>query len=322
MKLLSMPSLALCVLGCFGCGWSQWIKVESDVDASRSLDGIRELTVHSRNGSIQVRVVEGADSLRLRGRKFATGVTLEDAHANLEDVLVEIRPDPGKESALRVEVERVGDWRGSFGASLELTLSPEITLDLDTSNGKVEVAGVRRDVKIRTSNGTIHVGSVAADVDAKTSNGKIIVEDVDGDVEARTSNGGIVLEGVGRNRVEAETSNGSIRALRVRGNATLRSSNASIELRSARVPETPEITAVTSNGNVVVELPESVDASLRMATSNGRVAAEMRGATVRDLEQSKKALRATLNGGSGTIQIRSSNGSVTFRTTGDGGESL
>ena len=103
------------------------------------------------------------------------------------------------------------------------------------------------------------------------------------------------------------------------GAPILRTSNGRIELRLAAVPAEPEIRAISSNGRVRVELPETVKATLRMRTSNGRVHADLTGATVEEVETDRTRFRARLNGGGGSIEIASTNDSVTFRTTRAGG---
>ena len=68
------------------------------------------------------------------------------------------------------------------GASIFITAPADSTIDLATSNGRIEVQGICGSGPVRTSNG------------------RIVMENVRGDHEVHTSNGRIVIDGNGRRR--------------------------------------------------------------------------------------------------------------------------
>lgn len=107
---------------------------------------------------------------------------------------------------------------------------------------------------------------IAVDIDS--SNGFIDVTDVDGPVVMNTSNGTIDMIGLGGN-VTVSSSNGAIRGHGLAGD-TVRAdtSNGAIELTFAKAPLT--VSADTSNGSVKITVPDDDTAyAVETDTSNG-----------------------------------------------------
>jgi DUF4097 and DUF4098 domain-containing protein YvlB len=67
----------------------------------------------------------------------------------------------------------------------------------------------------------------------------------------------------------------------------------------------------TSNGRISIT---DVQGGAYARTSNGRVDAKIKEGAVKDFHSSRHSVTATLNDGAGTVDIQSSNGSVTLRT--------
>ena len=150
-----------------------------------------------------------------------------------------------------------------------------IDLDLQTSNGRIEVEGVKVTslASLETSNGRVTLIAVAGDVKVKTSNGKIDIQGFIGQLDARTSNGSIDFTGTLRSDSENE----------------LRTSNGSIEVTLVDTPGV-ELDAATSNGNVRSELPITISGGTR-----------------------DDRLAGTIGAGGSRLGIHTSNGSITIR---------
>ena len=232
-----------------------------------------------------------------------------------EKIQIEIRRESGPPSTLRIVARFPEATHPNWGVDFRIVIPPTIAVALASSNGTITVAGVHRDVRAASSNAKISITDVQGDVHASTSNGEITITAVAGDVEARSSNAGIRIQRAGRSRVKAETANGNIHATEIRGDATVLSCNGSVELRIVALPDKPTVKAVTSNSNVLVELPHTANANLRIHTSNGSVHTNFKDAVVSHVESSRNTQTATLNDGKGTIDIESSNGSVTLQTS-------
>lgn len=181
----------------------------------------------------------------------------------------------GDADATEVTVERTVSYRGerptdetheANGDTLELhgcgrRCSVEYTIEVpgrvdvrgSTANGAIELSAVG-EVEVQTSNGRIELDDVTGGVNAETSNGRIIGRDLNGDgVRVTSTNGAIELELGEPQDVEAHTSNGAIR----------------LEVPS----DSYRVSAETSNGSTDIEVPNDADGrfSLDLRTSNGSI---------------------------------------------------
>ena len=143
---------------------------------------------------------------------------------------------------------------GSPGASIEIITPSNTTLDLHTSNGRIEVRGIRQS------------GSLI------TSNGKIVADDVSGEYQLRTSNGGIEFDGVltpgGNNRME--TSNGSI-TIKLRGTPSV---NLDASTSNGSVNSELPITTESFGDNHIIGKIGDGESELTVRTSNGSIQIE------------------------------------------------
>jgi DUF4097 and DUF4098 domain-containing protein YvlB len=134
----------------------------------------------------------------------------------------------------------------------EVTVPRSMSLDLENTNGAIEVADVRGSHKLYTTNGHIELARCAGDVAAETTNGGIKAE---------------LLDVTPGKRVSLETTNGRI---------------------SLAAPPTlaAELDAATTNGSVDTDLPVTTTRtgkhslrgmingggpSLRLRTTNGSI---------------------------------------------------
>ncbi len=319
--LLALPLVAQ-VVGCASYPARATVGFHETVDLRETvgLEGVREVLVETRNGSIEVQADPGRKDLDVQAEKSSTGLNEQDARTHAESISIHIGRDLMRSDVLRITAQFPPSVPArSRGVAFAIKLPPGLAVRAETSNGRVRVTDVKSDVKVKTSNGRIFASNVNGTLDLRTSNGSVVVKDVVGGIEIRTSNGKIEMARIEGDRIKATTSNGRILAEEITGAPVLRTSNGRIELRVASVPENPDIRATNSNGRVHVELPETVKATLRMRTSNGRIHADLKGASVEDVESERMRFKATLNGGGGSIEITSSNDSVTFQTTRAGG---
>jgi DUF4097 and DUF4098 domain-containing protein YvlB len=100
----------------------------------------------------------------------------------------------------------------SPGADIEITAPSDTSVQLRTSNGRVEVISMHRSGTVHSSNGKIVLEDVVGDFDVTTSNGGVTVSRATGTCDIETSNGRIEFDGEivpgGDNRMR--TSNGSV----------------------------------------------------------------------------------------------------------------
>ncbi|MDK2930959.1 MAG: hypothetical protein PWR07_1090 [Bacillota bacterium] len=226
-------------LGAFAPGVRVKKTFEGSFDAK-----VNRVTIEATtsNGGITIEPWDGPGfRVEIRARVRGAAGDPGAAQARLEDS-IEYETGPGR---LRIDCSG-GKVVSGAALTIQLPRGFQYDLDLETSNGKVEV-------------GTLECGTI----EVETSNGRI---DLDGAravvAKLETSNGRIQCKGAAKKLV-AETSNGSIFVAPARpaGNAVyeLETSNGSIEVQLAASGDVGySIEAETSHGGIHVDLPNLV----------------------------------------------------------------
>ena len=138
---------------------------------------------------------------------------------------------------------------------------------------------------------------VPADYDLwlESTNGGVAVRGVRGSLRLQTTNGGVRLEGVAGD-VRARTTNGGMR----------------VSLSGTRW-EGEGLEATTTNGGVVLEVPEGYSAHLEAGTRNGGFRVDF---PITVSGQLRRTLSTDLGDGGAPIRVRTTNGGVEIRRTG------
>ena len=147
------------------------------------------------------------------------------------------------------------------------------------------------------------------DLDLKSDNGRIIAENTTGLVATETPNGRITLDGI-TGSASAMTSNGKIEIGRFRGELHAQTSNGAIEFEGVLSPGYHNRLR-TSNGAVSVTLVDTLGVELDANTSNGTVSSALPITTSGTI--SEKHLIGIIGDGESTLEIRTSNGSITIQ---------
>jgi len=268
-----------------GLPWSDRAEQEEALSLARPASG--KLKIENANGKTAV-IGEERDDLDVRVCKTARAESEEAARKLLQRIRVEV-DDAGDHMTLEVQVPR--RWNRHGSANLEIRLPRSLAVGVFSSNGSVAVAGMRAHVIGRSSNGSICIEDIRGDVDVQTSNGKVSCKRTCGRLVARSSNRKIEI-GEHEGSLDAVTSNGLI-------HATVESLGAD------------GLTLSTSNGRIVVELPEKVDADVDLRVDNGviRNHRELAGAS----GEGSGRVRGRLGRGGVPIRLRTSNGSISLR---------
>jgi hypothetical protein len=154
-----------------------------------------------------------------------------------------------------------------------------------------------------------------ARVDLETSNGPIEVRDIDGDVKLRATNGPVAVSNCGGN-VDVNTRNGPIAFSGDRGDVHLAANNGPIALQfSGDAWNGPQLEARTINGPMSVSMPESFRTGVRLETA-AQAPLSCASALCRNaLEQEGSDHRTLqLNGGSDTVRLSTENGPVSIQS--------
>ena len=246
-------------------------------DDSFTVGGSVRLVVDSENGSIEV--VAGSDN----------DVHVQATLRGADRIEYEAMQDGDTITVTARRTRRVLFGFGS-GADFVVTVPANAEVDLETSNGRIELRGTTGAGSLRTSNGRIVLEDVVGDFVGATSNGSITIDSMEGSARIHTSNGRVDLREV-IGEVDVETSNGRIS---FSGDMTPGGRNR----------------LVTSNGNVNVELSGTPSISLDASTRNGDVNSEL---PILVTVMKEKELSGTIGDGEADLYIRTSNGDVTIR---------
>ena len=235
------------------------------------------VVVNSENGSIEINA--GTDN------EVRVEATLTDAPR----VQYEISQD-GDTITIDVRISKEWWFFGSAAADIMITTPASTYVEVDTSNGAVELHGMEGAGTLRTSNGKIVLKDVKGAYDGTTSNGAIEIGTMEGTCVISTSNGSVDLWDV-KGEVEVESSNGEI-------------------WFSGEMTAGTRSRLVTSNGKVDVDLSGTPSISLDAKTSNGVVTCEL---VITATLTREDHLVGTIGAGEAELYIRTSNGDVTIR---------
>lgn len=246
-------------------------------------------TVKINNANGRTRLVgEDRDDIELIASKRARAESVEAAERLVRDIRVNASESAGR---LEIDVEIPSKWNRHGTANLDIHLPRDIALSVTSANGKICLCGMLAPVHARSSNGGVSIEDVVGDIEVYTSNAKCCFARTQGRLRARSSNGKIELTNHAGS-VDASTSNGVI--------------NASLEDLGQE-----GILLATSNGRIVLELPDEVDAEVDIRVENGVIR------TARDLStqtrDSNGRIRGTLGRGGTPIKLRTSNGTISLR---------
>lgn len=240
--------------------------------------------VHNSNGITRITGEDRAD-IEVTAHKTARAESAEAAEALLGEIQLVVQ-DTGDRLDIEVEIPRRWNRRGTANLCIKLPRRMEVWVA--AANGRVDVEGIRGGVHARSTNGSARVSDVIGDVEVATTNAKVSCSCTCGKLLARSSNGKIEID-QHRGSVDASTSNGLIRA-------------------SLEDVGEEGVLLCTSNGRIVLDLPDEVDADVDMRVDNGIIRND------RQLCQKGRETGGRVAGRLGTggrpIKLRTSNGSI------------
>lgn len=268
-----------------GMPWSEKAEDEETLQFKSPPGGV--FRVHNSNGATRI-AAEDRDDVEVTAYKTARAESPEAAAELLAEIRIATHETPERLD-LEVEVPKRWNRRGSANLCIKLPRAMEVWVA--AANGKVDVAGVHGAVHARSTNGSAKVCNVIGDIDIATTNAKVCCACTCGALSARSSNG----------KIEIERHTGSIDAI---------TSNGLIRVRLEGLSE-PGVTLATSNGRIVLDLPEEVDAEVDLRVDNGVIRND------RELCHTQRETHGRVLGrlgkGGALIKLRTSNGSISLR---------
>lgn len=219
-------------------------------------EGAINLDIDTTNGQVTVDGVAGLTTVEITATLHSRGSTMTEAMQRVAQIELEIAQNGNSIVLLYDASAHPLNVRLYSGVDFLVRVPEEANANVNSSNGRIEIAGIAGELDLHTSNGRIGITDALADVSARTSNGRIDVARVEGILQLDTSNGEIDMENV-FGVVDAETSNGSISfsgMLLAETDHRMETSNGAIDL-AIRSDASLIIDASTSNGEIISTLP-------------------------------------------------------------------
>ncbi len=265
--------------------WSERLEREETLELAAPES--RAIRVFNSNGRTAV-VGEDRDDVEISVRKIARAESEEGANRMLDEIELTSAYDDG---TLELEVVIPRKWNRRGSVNLEIRLPRDLSVELTSDNGRLDVEGVQGAVDARSSNGAAVLSDIIGDVYVATSNAKVFCSHICGHLVARSRNGKIELEDH-HGSIDASTSNGSIRA-------------------SVSEMGDEGIQLATSNGPIVLALPDEIDCEVDVRVDNGTIRNDR--PLCRCTRESNGRVVGRLGEGGALIKLRTSNGSISLR---------
>ena len=204
-----------------------------------------------------------------------------------EDYNLEVSANNSKLTATAKPKNRNINWKKALSISFRVYTPVNVSTDLSTSGGNIElnnvsgkqdfstsggnlqVSNVTESLKGRTSGGNIHVSNCKDEIDLRTSGGNIDANDCTGEITLETSGGSLRLNNLNGN-IKANTSGGNVHGDDISGELLTHTSGGNIDLKSLSA----SLETSTSGGNIDVSIKQ-LSKYVKISNSGGNIAVSL-----------------------------------------------
>lgn len=153
------------------------------------------------------------------------------------------------------------NWRNSLTVSFKVYVNKDISTNLSTSGGGIELSGLNGSQDFETSGGGLDLDHLNGDIDGRTSGGGIRISDSQSNIDLHTSGGGIQVDHCS-GQIRLETSGGPIHLSNLSGTIEANTSGGSVDGNHI----SGELKTGTSGGRIDLD---DISGSLDAETSGG-----------------------------------------------------
>jgi DUF4097 and DUF4098 domain-containing protein YvlB len=192
--------------------------------------------------------------------------------------------------------------------STEVRMPKNADLQIDTSDGSVELADLKGNVTVHTSDGKITASKLSGVIELRTRDGDITADALSGSFKLHSGDGKITATGLD-GKCDISSSDGSIHAAGRFDSLDLKSSDGPVTAHAELGSKLASMWSIaTKDGRVDVDIPKDLQANLDASTGDGHITLGLPVAMQGDI--SKKSVHGTLNGGGATLFIHTGDGSI------------
>jgi hypothetical protein len=269
---------------------------------SYSVAGRADVRVHTDDSSVQVITSDTTQvQFRVTYEGFATvqigGKPHIDSQQNGDQVELTARFDRGVTFGI-----------SNRRMSTEIRMPRNADLQVETSDGRVEVSSVNGNVTVRTTDGAIKASQLSGKIELHTTDGGITVDTLKGDFDLRTGDGAIGaahLDG----KCAVSSKDGSIHLTGRFDSLDVTSGDGAVVAQIAPGSRMSSAWNIrTTDGRVDLALPRDFQANLDASTRDGHITLGLPVAVEGKVDHSR--VRGTMNGGGPPLVIRTGDGSI------------
>ena len=237
-------------------------------------DDSRVRVITSDTNQVEFRVTsEGFSAINVGGKLHV------DSQQNGSQVELTVRLSPGV--TLGFSDRRL---------STEVRMPKNADLQLETSDGHVEVSDLNGSIVVHTSDGGIKASQLSGTIELHSGDGKIDATHLDGKCDVSTSDGSIHVAGR-FDSLNVKSGDGAVTARAESG---------------SKMSSTWSIS--TKDGGVDVAIPRDLQANLDASTRDGHISLGLPVSVEGDLGKTK--VRGKINGGGPTLFIHTGDGTI------------
>jgi hypothetical protein len=252
---------------------AQLSKTEPYMTKSLSSEQIKSVLASTTGGNISITGVDKSEAkieVYLAPNGSTKDITKEELEKRLNDkYTLSITVTNNKLIAKAEQKEKITDWKKAVNVSFKIYVPGNISTDLSTSGGNINLVNLSGDLDFSTSGGNLNLAKVSGKIDGKTSGGNIYVENAKDNIELTTSGGNIYAKNCDgtlrfttsggnltlsdlKGDIKASTSGGNVTGNDVVGKLSTHTSGGSLTLNGMSC----NLDASTSGGNIHVEMKE------------------------------------------------------------------
>lgn len=233
---------------------------------TKSLSGVNIQNVHveTSGGSISVAGVALSETkieVYVRGNNGNGELSSGEIKKRLENYTIDITTNNNTLTAIAKNKERFNDWKRGLSISFKIYAPKNVTTDLRTRGGSINLANLSGEQSFRTSGGSLDVDHVSGEVDGKTSGGSVRVTNSKDNIDLSTSGGSIEASNCTGN-IRLSTSGGSLKLTALNGTVKANTSGGTVNASDIQ----GALSAHTSGGSVRMS---NLSCSLETSTSGG-----------------------------------------------------
>ena len=192
--------------------------------------------------------------------------------------------------------------------STEVRMPKNADLQLETSDGHVELSDLKGNIVVHTKDGGIKASQLSGSIDIRSSDGDIEADTLTGAFKLHSLDGKINalhLDG----KCDVSTSDGAIQVAGRFDSLDVKSSDGTV---SARVEPGSKMSSAwsirTTDGRIDMEIPKGLQANLDASTRDGHISLGLPVSVEGEL--GKKSVHGTINGGGPTLVLHTGDGSI------------